>query len=130
MAGTRRRRELEAIQSSTHVGHLFKVLNSDEDYAAPGWPRFVRDLRRMAVGVMTGDPHLAQAGPPFEINVTGFGQDLCASAAAMQCRLGLWEIARVQRGDRIRRCFCDRFVFGRKSCTAACRVAKSRYGRA
>ena len=38
MAGTRRRRELEAIQSSTHVGHLFKVLNRDEDYAAQREP--------------------------------------------------------------------------------------------
>ena len=126
MAGTRRRRELDAIRSSKHVGRLFKVLNGDESHEAQGWRRFVRELQTMTVGVMHDDPQLAQ-GPPFVIDARGFGHDLRASIAAMHGRLGLWDIARVHRGDRIRRCGCDQFMFGKRtSCSTACRVARHR----
>jgi len=122
LAGTRARRELDAIKSSKHVRRLLRVLNEDETYALPGWPGFVRDLKTSIRRIKNSSAAKYEIAPPFSFSVGGFESNLKATQAAIACRLALWEIASVDRMDLIKVCYCDAYLFGKKFCDAACRL--------
>lgn len=130
MAGTRVRRELDAIKSSKHVTRLLRVLNGDETYGLAGWSTFVRDLNTSIRRIKNSSAAKYEIAPPFSITVTGFEDNLKAMQGAIHCRLALWEIANVDRMDLIKVCYCGVHLFGkRKFCDAACRSAAWRESR-
>ena len=125
MAGTRVRRELDALRSSKKVGRLQKVLNEDEAYDVPGWRAFLRDLKKSIRKAKKPATNKHEFAPPF--SMIGFS-NLRAVRAATDCHLALWEIVRLGRTDVINVCpQCSAYLFFRKSCTSStCRVVVHR----
>lgn len=120
MAGTRVRRELDALKSSKKVGRLQKVLNEDETFGVPRWREFVRDLKRSIRKAKKPATNKYEFAPPF--SMVGFS-NLQAVQTAIDCHLALWEIISVGRMDVISVCpHCSAYLFFRKSCKSTCRV--------
>ena len=65
--------------------------------------------------------------PPFAFDLKRFKKDWESIRAAFACRNAIWQLAQTGRIDRLNRCICGNYLFGRaSSCSNACRKRRSR----